>query len=80
MAGHPPTQKLKDDEQDGVSTTLLHIAALEGDVNRLRSLLQQKGIVDAPDQELKTPLHIAIQCETPSITLEGSLPCSKSAV
>lgn len=63
MAGHPPTQKLKDEEREGLSTTLLHMAALEGDIRKLEHLLRQRAFVDAPDQQLWTPLHIAVQCE-----------------
>lgn len=63
MAGHPATQKQKAEEEEGLATTLLHIAALEGDVQRIGQLLRQGTFVDVPDQTLKTPLHLAVQCE-----------------
>lgn len=66
MAGHPATQKQKAKEEDGLATTMLHIAALEGDVQRIGQLLRQGLFVDAPDQALKTPLHLATQCEAHS--------------
>ena len=63
MAGHPDTQRRKEEEEESVATTLLHIAALEGDLRKLEQLLGRGAFVDAPDQDLKTPLHLAIQCQ-----------------
>lgn len=76
MAGHPATQKQKAKEEDGLATTMLHIAALEGDVQRIGQLLRQGLFVDAPDQTLKTPLHLATQCEAQSActTLQAKFP------
>lgn len=62
MAGHPATQRFKAEEEDGVATTILHIASLEGEIRTLENLLRQGMHVDTPDQSMKTPLHLAAQC------------------
>jgi hypothetical protein len=63
MAGHPLTQKKKEEEEEGFHTTALHMAALEGDTHALLGLLRAGQFVDAPDHYLKTPLHLAAACE-----------------
>lgn len=63
MAGHPPTQRWKQQEKDGYLTTPLHVAAIEGEAASVKSLLARGSFVDAPDQDEHTPLHMAIACE-----------------
>ncbi len=63
MAGHPLSQQWKKEEEEGFYTTSLHVAALEGDTHALLGLLRAGAFVDAPDHDLKTPLHLAAACE-----------------
>lgn len=63
MAGHPATQRMKESEENGLDTTVLHIAALEGDLQRLLQILRGGLSPNVHDQSQKTPLHIAAQCE-----------------
>ena len=65
MAGHPLTQQWK--EEEGY-TTHLHIAALEGNTVALLRLLRAGQFVDAPDHNLKTPLHLAAACKAMHIS------------
>ena len=62
MAGHPPTQQQKEEEEEGFVTTPLHMAVLQGDHVLLENLLRHGGFVDAPDDDLQTPLLLASQC------------------
>jgi hypothetical protein len=65
MAGHPLTQQRKEEEKEDFYTTSLHLAALEGDTKAVAELLKAGQFVEAPDHDLKTPLHLAAACEAP---------------
>lgn len=64
MAGHPPTQAQREQEEDFV-TTPLHLAALYGEEAMLDQLLSSRAApVEARDQDGQTALHIAASRET----------------
>lgn len=63
MAGHPPTQREIEKENEGFETTELHMAAFLGQINRARKLLMFEEPVDALDQNSETPLLVAVQRE-----------------
>ena len=48
------------EHRDSGGNTLLHHAATEGDAEAVRSLLEGGSAVDATNQSLRTPLHLAV--------------------
>jgi len=48
------------EDRDSSGNTLLHHAATEGDAEAVRSLLEGGSAVDATNQSLRTPLHLAV--------------------
>lgn len=82
MAGHPPTQhlrKLEEAEAVEFLTTPLHIAALQGDHRAVERFLTAGKFVDAPDQDMQTPLLMACECE-PSGRCKANYPKSRRPV
>lgn len=63
MAGHPPTQAQREQDEDGLVTTPLHIAAHCGDEAALERMLSSGTPVEARDQEGQTALHVAASRE-----------------
>lgn len=67
MAGHPPTQARREQEEDGLVTTPLHLAAWYGEEGMLEQLLSSRAqdlSVEDRDQDGQTALHIAASRET----------------